>query len=896
MSDELDKLLQEGLPVPATGTQSEIVPNAFPKVIPGEKRLAVVGEAPGADEVVAGSPFVGTSGRLLRAILAGTGIACDQVFFGNICQHRPRDNDIDAFDFNGPEIQSGLERLRKDLSEFRPNCVLVLGRTAFRAFRPDLCFPTKKGYHVPLGDWRGSIFMVAGLQELAQVKAVATYHPSFILRSYGDMPYFKFDVARAVSQSRFPDVKIPIRDGNLRPILADVLEFINNVRVSRLPLTWDIEGYADDVGITMLSLCTNPTTGIVIPFWLDGQNYWTTEDEVAVWQALAGLLADASVRKKAHNAFYELFVSAWRHRMIVNNLYEDTMMKHWELFPEAAGEPEEDTGKKRRSGIGRSLADCCSIYTEQPYYKGDRLSDDSTTKLRYNLTDSQVTDEIDHVLERKLSAVPASLVHYRFNINLIPALNYVMLRGCKFDTLRARDLATTVRSEITSLTNEIDAAVLSDAIIAGVTTRKRKSDPYHFNVDSGKQLRWLLFTHLKYKPLKKNVTETGLDGTSEDVLLHYWTKEQHPLLRLIIRCVRKRTRLSDITKLRANVDGRIRSAFDPVGTNTARLSSRKSTAMEFVDGEWINTGTNLQNVTKDLRVCFIPDTPDFDFWQFDLAGADAWTVAADLAALGHPTMLDDMLNGIKPALVLYYMLQEKAAGRDPGYVNRLDRTTLKQELRRVKQEIDALDGKSDEQGRPLDWQYLCCKRCQHGTNYDMRPDKLAEVIFGDSDGSIALSHREAEQYQHLYRLRYRPQARQERIARELRDKGYLVAACGVRRQFFNVRNRMPTDSDIREALSFEPQANTTWATNKALERLWYDRENRTSRGGLFIEPLLQIHDAIAGQYRSRDREWAGGKLKSYFDNPITVCGTKLVIPADGKWGTSWKDCKNSITL
>jgi uracil-DNA glycosylase len=894
MSDALDKLLQEGLPADRQATSSD-VPNAFPKITPGEKRLAVIGDAPGEDEVTAGSPFVGTSGRLLRAILAGTGIACDQVFFGNVCQRRPERGDGESLDFNGADVQSGLERLGKDLSEFRPNCVLLLGKLALRAFRPDLCYPSKKGYVVPLGDWRGSILLAS---PTFGYKCVATYHPSYILRAYSDMPYFKFDVARAVSQSRFPDIRSQARGGNLRPILPDVLDFIARIRREVIAVTWDIEGYADDVGITMLSLCTDPFSGIVIPFWLDGQNYWTEEDEVAIWQALAGLMADPHVRKKAHNFFYELFVSAWRHRMVVNNAYEDTMMKHWEYFPEAAGDGDADDNPnaKKRQGIGRSLADCCSIYTEQPYYKGDRLSDSSEVKLRYNLTDSQVTDETDLVLEKRLAQFPASLAHYRFNINLIPALNYVMLRGCRFNVQKARELATDVQREIDELTTAIDDQVLTDAILADVVTRKRKSDPYHFNVDSGNQLRWLLFTHLKYKPLKKNVTATGKDGTSEDVLLHYWTKEQHPLLRLVIRCVRKRTRLSDITKLLPNADGRIRSSFDPVGTNTGRLSSRKSNALELHDGEWIHTGTNLQNVTKDLRICFTPDTLDQDFWQFDLAGADAWTVAADLAALGHPAMLDDMLNGIKPALVLYYMLQEKAAGRDPGLVNRLDRPTLKLELKRVKQEIDALDGQTDAQGRPLDWQYLCCKRCQHGTNYDMRPDKLAEVIFGDSDGNIALSHREAEQYQYLYRLRYKPEARQTRIARELRDKGYLVAACGIRRQFFKVRNRMPTDSDIREASAFEPQANTTWATNKALERLWYDPENRTSRGGLFIEPLLQVHDAIAGQYRSRDRDWAGGKLRGWFDNPLVICGTRIVIPADGKYGTDWKNCKTSITL
>ena len=887
--DLLNELLNKEIP-------SASCPNYFPRLPPTTHRLAVVGDAPHADDVVAREPFSGTAGRLLRAILGGCGIATSQVFYGNILQvplsKGNRDgSDWELVDLNSPDAVAGLERLREDLSKFRPNCILLLGKSAFHVFHPDLCYQTRKGFVIPTTDWRGSIQVSLRFENL---KTVTCHHPSFILRSYADLPFFKFDVARAVKQSTFPDLRLLERNGNLRPILEEVLTFIEGIRSQHLRATFDIEGYADDVGVTMLSICTSPSNGIVIPFWVDSYNFWSVEEEVQVWQAFAGLMYDASVPKAAHNAFYELFVLAWRHRIVINNLADDTMMLHWELFPEAAGDPNEsDTGKKKRAGIGRSLADCCSIYTEQPYYKGGRLSDSTDVKLRYNLTDSQVTDEIIPVVKTRLT--PTSLAHYHFNINIIPAVNYIMLRGCKLDVEKLRGLRATVAGEIATLDDEINSVVLQPACDAGVVTRKRKSDPFVFNCDSGNQLRWLLFTHLKYKPLKKYETDTGKDGTSEDVLLHYWTREQNPLVRLIIRCVRKRTRISDINKLLPNADGRIRSSFDIVGTNTGRLSSRKSIALELIDGEWTNTGTNLQNVTKDLRSSFIPDTLDRDFWQFDLSGADGWTVAADLAALGHPAMLDDYLYGIKPALVLYYMLQEHNAGRPVAAVNRLDRSQLKVILNSIKHEMDIHEGELDSEGRLFGWEYHCCKAIQHGTNYGAQPDKIAEIIFGQSDGTIVLSKSQATLMQSFYCLRYNPAARNERIRRTLSDTGCLIAACGIRRAFLGIRNRREIDdATIREAAAFEPQANTTWATNKALERLWYDPANRTQRGGLFIEPLLQIHDAIAGQYRSHTRAWAGEKLTSYFNNPLIICGQKIVIPAAGGWGTDWKNTNNKF--
>ena len=151
-----------------------IVPNRFPTIPPPpDCRLAVVGEAPGEDEETIAQPFVGHSGKLLIDTLGKTGIATNRIFIGNVCQLRPPGNDITKFDFDGPEIQGGLQRLRKDLSVFRPNCVLLLGRTAFRAARPDLCYHTKKGIHVPLTDWRGSIFPSP---EWDGLKCVGTYH------------------------------------------------------------------------------------------------------------------------------------------------------------------------------------------------------------------------------------------------------------------------------------------------------------------------------------------------------------------------------------------------------------------------------------------------------------------------------------------------------------------------------------------------------------------------------------------------------------------------------------------------------------------------------------------------------------------------------------------------
>src|SRR4051812_30279875 len=105
----------------------QTVPNIQPRITNVNYKLAIIGEAPGKDECDQGKPFVGWSGRELDRFLSRFGILRDACFIGNVCQHRPQGNRIASFDWDGPEIQGGLRKLKDDLSIFNPNIILLLG-------------------------------------------------------------------------------------------------------------------------------------------------------------------------------------------------------------------------------------------------------------------------------------------------------------------------------------------------------------------------------------------------------------------------------------------------------------------------------------------------------------------------------------------------------------------------------------------------------------------------------------------------------------------------------------------------------------------------------------------------------------------------------------------------
>jgi uracil-DNA glycosylase len=144
------------------------------QVVPGEgptdAAMMLVGEQPGNDEDLAGRPFVGPAGRVLDRALADAGIDRKRTFVTNAVKH---------FKFE----QRGKRRLHKrpDAYEIercrwwfeiekkliKPKLIVALGTTAVRSVF---------GRPLTITSMRGKI------HELADTSALATIHPSYLLR------------------------------------------------------------------------------------------------------------------------------------------------------------------------------------------------------------------------------------------------------------------------------------------------------------------------------------------------------------------------------------------------------------------------------------------------------------------------------------------------------------------------------------------------------------------------------------------------------------------------------------------------------------------------------------------------------------------------------------------
>ncbi len=162
--DELRALLEafEGCMLRATATQL-VFADGNPAA-----RVMFVGEAPGRDEDIAGLPFVGRSGKLLDRMIEAIGLDRTQVYIANIVPWRPPGNRTPT----PHESAICLPFIRRQIELADPDILVCLGQPSTQTL-----LETKEGITRTRGRW---FKFDTGSRE---IRALATYHPAFLLRS-----------------------------------------------------------------------------------------------------------------------------------------------------------------------------------------------------------------------------------------------------------------------------------------------------------------------------------------------------------------------------------------------------------------------------------------------------------------------------------------------------------------------------------------------------------------------------------------------------------------------------------------------------------------------------------------------------------------------------------------
>jgi DNA polymerase len=133
-----------------------------------EARVMFVGEAPGRDEDIEGLPFVGRSGKLLDLMMAAIGLNRSSVYIANVIPWRPPGNRTPT----PQETQICLPFIQRQIELVNPDILVTLGNPSTQTL-----LQTRDGIMKTRGRW---VDYDTGTRK---IKAIATFHPAYLLRS-----------------------------------------------------------------------------------------------------------------------------------------------------------------------------------------------------------------------------------------------------------------------------------------------------------------------------------------------------------------------------------------------------------------------------------------------------------------------------------------------------------------------------------------------------------------------------------------------------------------------------------------------------------------------------------------------------------------------------------------
>lgn len=470
----------------------------------------------------------------------------------------------------------------------------------------------------------------------------------------------------------------------------------------------------------------------------------------------------------------------------------------------------------------------------------------------YNGLDCCVTLEVLNNTQPLLDNTTAAT--YSFSKALMAPILDMTITGVLVDESQRRKVLDIYRADI-------------DRLDAQLTEIVRDGIGFTNAVNVGKQKWWrsldklknLLYDVIGLPPVRKRnangLSVPTVNREALEKLSDYFIAE--PIINHLLA-------LRDLDKKRGfletgiDPDGRMRSNFNIAGTNTGRLAS------SFSD---YGTGTNLQNVDRELRSVFSSDR-GWKFANLDLEQGDARNVGAICWEL--------FVEEHGEAFAGSY-LDACESGDLHTYVCRMSRPDLPWtgDLKKDREVAEQIAYRQDSY-RQL------AKKLGHGTNYYGTPRTMAKHT------KVQTSVIEEFQYRYFSAFpvighydRKDPTARQlpnwhNYVRNELATSHSLTTLFGRRRQFFG---RSFDDTTLREAIAYCPQSMTADEIDTGILNLW--RSNR-------VQLLIQVHDSILLQYHEEEEDeiipWALEALKTKL---VLKKGREFVVPTEAKIGWNW---------
>jgi len=814
-----------------------------------DRKIVIIGEAPGAYEVREKRPFVpnAPAGGILAQCMQHSGIIRRECYITNVFKRPVRkssgkwyiDNDLvydkGRFTIAGNEW---LTLLRDELQNSSATVYIPMGEAATLALVGISKISKVRGSVLPSVLWD------------KPRKCIPCYHPAYAIDrkatteeeggAYIRRYFIIYDLRKAKKESASPDIVYPAPNIKIQPTYQETIDKLTWMKHNLKRVTVDIEVYNQEV--SCLGIGTKDDV-LVVPFTMGARDYWLLEEEAQVWLKIADIIEDENIEKVFQNGMFDLWVLMRNNNIIPKGQFHDTMVGWKICYPD--------------DGFKKSLDVITSIYTDWPYYKDELkiwttshltrdIKGDMTKLWTYNAKDVAGTAEALDGLLLELEKQD-NMATYMRTMALYPALLYMEIRGIHAD----RGLLRAVKDEISERIN-----VLQERL------NELAGEP--INPNSPTQLRNYFYIKLGIKPYTNY--KTGSISVDVNALKRMCkatsTRPAIEEAKIIMEIRSLRKLKGTYLDIEFDADSRLRCSINPVGTKNGRISTSQTL---------FGTGTNNQNLPQQFKKFLLADDGNA-LVELDKTQGE-WVIVGFLSGDGN--MMNIIGSGEDAHIATGHMAfgvpkdlikaESKAAG------NETDPIKLRAIRKENVPEILKYNIPSSLTVRQAG------KKSNHGLNYDMGYTTFAiqnEVPESDAKTIINAYH---EAYPSI-------RVWHKWIRDELSKSRTLTNIFGRKRTFYaNWGKPM-----FKDGYAFTPQSSLVDLLNRGII-LIYDDKSR------YMKPtdyLMQVHDSLLYQWYLADGRFnrlarAVWKQREHLEPTLTWQNRQFIVKTDMKMGLNW---------
>ena len=411
-------------------------------------------------------------------------------------------------------------------------------------------------------------------------------------------------------------------------------------------------------------------------------------------------------------------------------------------------------------------------------------------------------------LFRLLKTEALDEVYYSIEMPLIEVLYEMERVGVKVD-----------KEVLSGLSMQLDAELIE------IKKRIYSISGEEFNINSPKQLSYILFEKIGLKPIKRTKT-----GYSTDMKVLEELAREHELPREILNwrslSKLKSTYVDALPRLINPQTGRIHTTFNQTVTATGRLSSSDPNLQNIpVRGEW----------GQKIRAAFVSEE------GYKLLSADYSQI--ELRVLAHLSRDERLINAFRAGHDIHTATAVELFDVEPDEVTA--------EMRRI------------------------AKTVNFGVIYGISAYGLSEAI--------EVSREDAQSYIEEYFLKY-PGVRQyyERTIEEARRLGYVKTLFGRKRPVPELLSPNSQRSAFGQRLAMNSPVQGTAADIIKLAMINIHR--RLGEEGLSSRMILQVHDELLFEVKDEEAEVMEELVRSEMEGVVSLeVPLKVDIGIGGNW-------------